>query len=97
MSYPNNEPDELADDDSEHPADVVSAQQLAQALASITKAENERKLASQRVTDARKDAKAAGIDGNALAFIVRLSRMDDEDRESFLFRCNKYAALLKYQ
>jgi len=97
MSFPRNTLDEIDDDTGdEDAADVVSAETLVRHLERIKKYENERKVASERVTEARKEAAEDGIDGQALAFILRLSKLDQEDRERYLFRINKYAALARF-
>ena len=98
MSFPRNTLDEIDDGTTsdEDAADVVSAETLVRNLARIKKYENERKVASERVTEARKAAADEGIDSQAMAFILRLSKLDQEDRERYLFRINKYAALLRF-
>ena len=93
VTYPRNSTDEI---DAENPADLISAETLIHHLQRIQKFENERKQASERLTDAKKEAAEAGIDGQALSLIQRLSKMDEEERGGFLFLINKYAALLRY-
>lgn len=93
MTYPRNSID---DNDTENPADLVTAETLIHHLQRIQKAENERKRASEIVTEAKKEAAEAGIDAPAMSFIQRLSKMDEEERGGYLFLINKYAALLRY-
>jgi uncharacterized protein (UPF0335 family) len=93
MAYPSNSVD---GDDTEDAADLISADDLIRHVERIKKLEAERKQAAERVTDARKDAAETGIDTQALAFILRLSRMDVDDREVYLYRIRKYAALVRY-
>lgn len=75
-------------------SDLVAV--LNRQLAEIKKRRNERRLASQRVTDAVKDTLAHGFDKQTLAFLVRLSEMEPDDREEFLHRLDEYATKLRY-
>lgn len=96
MTTRNDDVSELDENADEDAADVIGANELTHHLERIKKFENERRQASERVTEARKEAADAGIDTAALAFILRLSKMEPEEREVYLFRIQKYAALVRY-
>lgn len=84
-------------EDDNDPAEAVTAEQLQHAIAKLTKLRNERKLASERITDASKEVKLLGVDMPTFNFILRLSRMEPEDRERFLFLVRKYTAMMRYE
>lgn len=92
MSYPKNHDDEGMDDAAEH----VTAEQLVEYVGKMRKREADRKIASAAVTETRREAKSLGIDPRTFSTVVRLSKLDPEERERELFLLKKYAALLKY-
>lgn len=62
----------------------------------IRKLENERAVAASRVTEAKKAAKDDGLDPATMGLIVKLSKLDPEDREDYLRKIDVYAAAMKY-
>lgn len=90
--------DDYFDEDEGDPRKISppSTELVAQHIAKITKAENERKRAAQIVSEAKKAAINDGIEPAILAHMLRLNRMDAEDREDFLHKLDAYATALKY-
>ena len=89
--------DEINDlDDADEAAANMTADTLQRHLDKLTNFQNERKQASERVTEARKEAKEAGIDMTALSIVSKLSKMEPEERQVYLFTLNRYAALLRF-
>ena len=65
-------------------------------VARIRKLENERAVAASRVTEAKKEAKADGIDMGLMSFVMKLSKLDAEERAEALQKLDMYATALKY-
>lgn len=95
---PNVSPEIEEDDDDDFKGlTPEAAAALAQCIANIQKARNERRAASRNVTDKVKETlQAHGFDKQTFAFITKLSEMEPLERKRFLHRVDEYATKLRY-
>lgn len=91
-----NSPDDFEDGDDEAQHKPVAGDVLNRTIKALADIAADRAALAERERDIKKDWQASGGSKGALAMLMKLHKMEPDDRQDFLNEIDAYATFLRY-